>query len=184
MSSPTRKPSPKSPNPRKKFKITLPPFLRHSASSPKPSPLRLKTKTQHLRQIFHLFDANHDGKLSADELRSIFSSDGGSEHFKPEQTSAALAGLDIDGDGLIGFNDFVAMMTAEEESEEELRRAFEEFEEEKGSGRISPAGLQRVFIRRLGEDRTVKDCEAMIKPFDLDGDGGLDFWEFKIMMTK
>ncbi|KAH0457366.1 hypothetical protein IEQ34_012681 [Dendrobium chrysotoxum] len=184
MSSLYAKLSPKSPNSPKIFKVTLPTFLRHSLPSPKPSPRRINTKIKHLREIFHHFDANRDGKISADELRSIFSSDGRAEAFTKERVAAVLPGLDIDGDGLIGFDDFVTMMTAEEESDEELRQVFEEFEGEKGSGRISPAGLQRVFRRRLGEDRTVKDCEAMIRPFDLDGDGGLDFGEFKMMMTS
>jgi calcium-binding protein CML len=62
--------------------------------------------------------------------------------------------------------------------EEDLRRAFEVFNAvESSAGRITARGLQRV-LAQLGDQRSVADCEAMIRAYDVDGDGGLEFHEF------
>jgi calcium-binding protein CML len=70
----------------------------------------------------------------------------------------------------------------EREEEDDLQKAFEIFEAVKGSGRITPKGLQRV-LSRLGYERSVADCQAMISVYDVDGDGELDFHEFHRMMS-
>jgi calcium-binding protein CML len=38
-------------------------------------------------------------------------------------------------------------------------------------------------LAQLGDERSVADCEAMIRAYDVDGDGGLDFHEFQRMMS-
>ncbi|KAK1599838.1 hypothetical protein QYE76_018714 [Lolium multiflorum] len=47
---------------------------------------------------------------------------------------------------------------------------------------ITPASLGRM-LGKLGNERAVGECRAMICRFDLDGDGVLSFDEFKIMMS-
>ncbi|GFY96602.1 calcium-binding EF-hand family protein [Actinidia rufa] len=37
--------------------------------------------------------------------------------------------------------------------------------------------------RRLGQAKTIDECESMIAHFDLNGDGVLNFDEFRIMMS-
>lgn len=73
------------------------------------------------------------------------------------------------------------MVAGEDEIDDDLRRAFEMFEAEKGCGCITPRGLQKM-LSRLGEVRSDEDCVAMIRVFDLDGNGVLDFHEFLQMM--
>lgn len=89
--------------------------------------------------------------------------------------------LDGDGDNLIDFRDFMRLMKKEGE-DEDLKAAFEMFEFEKGSGRITPKSLQRV-LSRLGDVKSDNECEAMIRVFDTDGNGVLDFHEFNQMMA-
>jgi calcium-binding protein CML len=38
-------------------------------------------------------------------------------------------------------------------------------------------------LAQLGDQRSVADCEVMIQAYNVDGDGGLDFQEFKRMMS-
>uniref|UniRef100_A0A0E0C862 EF-hand domain-containing protein n=1 Tax=Oryza meridionalis TaxID=40149 RepID=A0A0E0C862_9ORYZ len=99
----------------------------------------------------------------------------------------AAGGGDNGGGGLmLAFEDFVRIVErkgGEEEEREDLRRAFGAFEAVKGSGRITPRGLQRV-LSQLGDEASVAECEAMISAYDDDGDGELDFHDFHRMMSQ
>lgn len=140
-----------------------------------------------LWEVFRHFDQDRDGRISCNELRASFVSIG--EEMPVAAAEAAIADLDSDGDRLLDFEDFVRLMeergggkAAEEGEEEELRKAFEMFEAVKGSGRITPRGVQRM-LSRLGDERSMEECKAMIRAYDLDGDGELDFHEFHQMMN-
>ncbi|GFY84625.1 calcium-binding EF-hand family protein [Actinidia rufa] len=65
---------------------------------------------------------------------------------------------------------------------EELREAFKMYEMEEGCGCITPKSLKRV-LGRLGQAKTMDECRSMIAHFDLNGDGVLNFDEFRIMMS-
>ncbi|KAL6893995.1 hypothetical protein ACP4OV_008093 [Aristida adscensionis] len=127
-----------------------------------------------LQRIFQHFDRDNDGKISGAELRAFFVSMG--DDMPPPSG---------DGGGyVLDFAGFVALMERDGGGQEEdLRRAFEVFNAvESAAGRITARGLQRV-LAQLGDRRSVADCEAMIRAYDVDGDGGLDFSEFQRMMS-
>ncbi|TVU44820.1 hypothetical protein EJB05_04280, partial [Eragrostis curvula] len=70
------------------------------------------------------------------------------------------------GDGYaLDFAGFVALMEREGGQEDDLRRAFEVFNAVESAGRITARGLQRV-LAQLGDQRSVADCEAMIRAYD------------------
>jgi calcium-binding protein CML len=50
-----------------------------------------------------------------------------------------------------------------------------------GCGYITPKSLRRM-LSRLGESKSVDECTTMIAQFDLNGDGVLNFDEFRTMM--
>lgn len=155
-----------------------------SCSPPSPSPLsgtpRADAKEAELRQVFRHFDSDGDGKISALELRAYFGSI--QEYMSHEEAQGAISDLDTDGDNLLDFQDFLRLMQREEGKQEDLKRAFEMFEMEKGCGCITPKGLQRMF-HRLGDAKSYDECVAMIQAFDTDGNGVLDFQEFHRMMA-
>ena len=129
-----------------------------------------------LRRIFQHFDRDNDGKISGAELSAFFASMGDDLHVPSSSSSSSGGGY------LLDFAGFVALMERGEGSQEDLRRAFEVFNAVEPAGRITARGLRRV-LAQLGDDRSVADCEAMIRAYDVDGDGGLDFHEFQRMMS-
>ncbi|KAJ0961082.1 hypothetical protein J5N97_000983 [Dioscorea zingiberensis] len=170
-------------------KLTLPQLCRPttpSAVSVPPTKPKLKTKiAEELREVFRHLDSDKDGKISAEELRNFLAGVG--EEVSVSVAEAAIDGLDSGGDGKLEFEDFVALMemksgSSGDDEELELKMAFEVFEGVKGCGRITAKGVQRV-LRWIGEERSLRDCEAMIRAYDLDGNGELDFHEFHSMMT-
>ncbi|GKV07952.1 hypothetical protein SLEP1_g19648 [Rubroshorea leprosula] len=68
----------------------------------------------------------------------------------------------------------------EEERVKDLREAFKMYEMD-GGGCITPKSLKRM-LSRLGESRSLDECKVMIAQFDLNGDGVLNFDEFRAMM--
>jgi calcium-binding protein CML len=48
-------------------------------------------------------------------------------------------------------------------------------------GFITPKSLRRM-LKKMGESKSIDECKAMIKHFDLNGDGLLSFDEFTVMM--
>ena len=96
-----------------------------------------------------------------------------------------VGSMESDGDGFLGFEEFMGWMEKEtgddqERKMEDLRKAFRMYEMD-GSGCITPKSLKRM-LSRLGVSRSVEDCCVMIGQFDVNGDGVLCFDEFKLMM--
>ncbi|XP_004147818.1 probable calcium-binding protein CML41 [Cucumis sativus] len=143
-----------------------------STSGPGPRPLA--------EVAFRHLDVDGDGKISCNELQSYFASIG--EYMTWNDARSVIGDFDRDGDELLELGDFERMVKGEEEEEEDLKRAFEMFEGEKGCGFIEATGLQKMF-GRLGYVKSKEECMAMIKVFDVDGDGVIDYHEFLRMMT-
>lgn len=129
-----------------------------------------------LHRIFQHFDRDNDGKISGAELSAFFASMGDEMPAPSPGGGGGAAGYMLD------FAGFVALMERGDSQEEDLRSAFEVFNAVESAGRITARGLQRV-LAQLGDERSVADCEAMIRAYDVDGDGGLDFHEFQRMMS-
>lgn len=133
-------------------------------------------------RVFRYFDEDGDGKISPSELRSCMRTVG--EELSEEDAEAVVESTDSDGDGLLGFEDFVRLVEVEGEEERtrDLREAFRMYAASEGlEGCITPKSLRRM-LRRLGESKTIEQCKVMIQRFDLNGDGVLSFDEFKVMM--
>ncbi|KAJ4844873.1 hypothetical protein Tsubulata_004368 [Turnera subulata] len=177
-------------SPSSKSSSTLSSPNSNSPMSPRtPPPKKTSSKEDELKEVFRHFDSDGDGKISALELRAYFGSIG--EYMSHEQAESAINDLDSDGDSLLDFQDFLRLMRGEgtddrkkgqDDDDDDLKRAFEMFEVEKGSGCITPKGLQRM-LQRLGDAKSYDECVAMIHVYDIDGNGVLDFHEFHQMMA-
>ncbi|XP_073124830.1 putative calcium-binding protein CML19 [Henckelia pumila] len=131
------------------------------------------------RRIFDRFDSNGDGKISPVELQQCVGSMGGK--MTAQEAEAAVALMDSDLDGLLSLEDLVKIIegAGEEEKASDLKEVFNMYAE--SSNIITPKSLKRM-LSRLGEKKSVDECNNMIARFDLNKDGLLDFQEFKLMM--
>ncbi|XP_041024558.1 probable calcium-binding protein CML36 [Juglans microcarpa x Juglans regia] len=62
-----------------------------------------------LRETFDIFDADHDGRITAEELWGFFTAMG-DEQCTLEDCRRMIAGVDKNGDGFVCFEDFSLMM--------------------------------------------------------------------------
>ena len=98
---------------------------------------------------------------------------------------------------MIEFPEFLEMMAKKmtpSDSEEELKEAFRVFDQD-GNGFISAAELKNV-MRQLGEKLTNEEIgnsvlcrgnnksDEMMREADIDGDGQINFQEFRLLMQK
>ncbi|KAJ8648489.1 hypothetical protein MRB53_001512 [Persea americana] len=140
-------------------------------------------KTSELEKVFSRFDANGDGKVSASELASVMRALGSPP--SEDELSRMMMEMDSDGDGFVDLKEFVEFYGGGGgggEDGKEIRDAFEMYDQNK-DGKISAKELHRV-LKSLGERCSVEDCSRMIRSVDSDGDGSVNFEEFKEMMSR
>ncbi|GAU11868.1 hypothetical protein TSUD_194910 [Trifolium subterraneum] len=157
---------------------------------------------EELKKVFSTFDKNGDGFITKQELKEslknirIFMNE--------KEIDDIVVKFDSNGDGLIDFEEF-CLLTSEslgggegkkeggvgskedelEELEANLKEAFEVFDKDK-NGLISVEELSLV-LNSLGlreGNKINEDCKEMIRKVDVDGDGMVNFNEFKRMMMN
>ncbi|KAK2453483.1 putative calcium-binding protein CML25 [Trifolium repens] len=134
-----------------------------------------------LEHVFRKFDVNGDGKISSSELGSIMRSLG--QAATEEELNQMIREVDADGDGHINLEEFIELNTKDidpNEVLENLKDAFSVFDLDK-NGSISAEELHNVMVS-LGDQCSLAECQKMIGGVDSDGDGMIDFEEFKMMM--
>lgn len=133
-----------------------------------------------IQRVFNYFDQDEDGKITAAELKTCMTAVGGREMSLVE-AEMAVETADSDGDGMLGLEDFSRILEDESGSEEdEMYAAFEMYAAQ-GSASITAKSLKKM-LSRLGQSTSVQSCRAIISKFDLNGDGVLNFDEFRLMM--
>ncbi|KAK4804174.1 hypothetical protein SAY86_003991 [Trapa natans] len=132
------------------------------------------------KRVFEKYDKNGDGKISSEELREALNSIGPGAATSDE-TDLMISELDKNGDGHIDFDEFMEFF-AGCGGDETLRDAFDYYDLDR-NGLISAEELHSV-LGKLGEKFSLSDCRKMIRSVDRDGDGNVNFEEFKEMMTR
>ncbi|XP_008782318.2 probable calcium-binding protein CML18 [Phoenix dactylifera] len=143
--------------------------------------------TNDVERVFARYDANGDGKISPSELADVLRALG--SEVSDEELKAMMAELDSDGDGFVTLKEFAAFHRGlggatggGDGREGELKDAFAMYDLDR-DGLISEKELHLV-LKRLGEKCSVQDCSRMIRSVDSDGDGSVNFDEFKMMMAN
>lgn len=138
-----------------------------------------------VEKVFNRFDENHDGKISASELGKVVRALG--SPVSEQEVEVMIQEMDSDRDGFVDikeFADFHATDTAAAggaaKIEDDLKDAFHMYDSN-GDGKISTNELH-LLLQKLGDKSTLQDCHRMIKMVDSDGDGFVNFQEFKKMM--
>lgn len=68
-----------------------------------------RSEEKELKEAFELYDQDHDGKISAEELHLILTRLG--EHCTVHDCAGMIKSVDADGDGYVNFEEFGKMMT-------------------------------------------------------------------------
>ncbi|XP_031248441.1 calmodulin-like protein 3 [Pistacia vera] len=136
-----------------------------------------------LRRVFQMFDRNGDGKITKKELSDSLQNLG---IFIPDGDLVQMIDkIDTNGDGFVDIDEFGALYQTimnEKDEEEDMKEAFNVFDQN-GDGYITVDELRSVLASLgLKQGRTLEDCKRMIKKVDVDGDGMVDYAEFKQMM--
>ncbi|XP_028804223.1 calmodulin-alpha-like isoform X1 [Neltuma alba] len=66
--------------------------------------------TEELKEAFKVFDRDEDGYISASELRHVMTNMG--ERLTDEEAEQMIKEADLDGDGLVSYEEFARMMMA------------------------------------------------------------------------
>ncbi|KAL4574476.1 hypothetical protein LXL04_021308 [Taraxacum kok-saghyz] len=143
------------------------------------------TNIDEVKQVFSRFDVNGDGKITAVELVDVMKALGSDTSL--DEVNRIMADIDTDCDGFINLEEFAGFCKGNAAGEDdggmtELHDAFKLYDLNK-NGLISANELHQI-LSRLGESCTVDDCSNMIKSVDSDGDGYVNFEEFKKMMSN
>ncbi|XP_057470883.1 calmodulin-like protein 3 [Actinidia eriantha] len=136
-----------------------------------------------LRRVFQMFDRNGDGRITKKELNDSLENMG---IFIPDpELTQMIEKIDVNGDGFVDIDEFGALyqsIVGERDEEEDMREAFNVFDQN-GDGFITVDELRSVLASLgLKQGRTMEDCKRMITKVDVDGDGMVNFIEFKEMM--
>ncbi|GMI69388.1 CALMODULIN LIKE 7, ROOT HAIR SPECIFIC 1 [Hibiscus trionum] len=93
--------------------------------------------------------------------------------------------IDVNGDMCIDIDEFSELYQTimdSKDEEENMKGAFNVFDRN-GDGYISVDKLRSVLESMgLKQGKAMEDCKRMITKVDLDGDGRVNFMEFKQMM--
>ena len=134
---------------------------------------------QALRDTFQMLDKDNDGVLSKQELLNGLSKVYGKKAFLHEQIDQLLNNIDLNGNGVIDYSEFVTATADYQKlcTENNLKQAFDKFDLD-GNGEITLEELKEV----LWGDEDEEDIKNLIKQVDKNGDGQINFEEFKDMM--
>ncbi len=138
---------------------------------------RLKEdEIKNLKEIFSALDKNLDGTLTLDEIKE------GLSKVKDIKINVdeIFACLDTDGSGVVNYTEFIAATIDQKIylKEERLYEAFKAFDKD-NSGKISSEEIKTVL-----HTNDQKKVDELVKSFDSNGDGEIDYNEFIAMMSK
>ncbi|SPP75545.1 neo-calmodulin [Drosophila guanche] len=137
---------------------------------------------QIIEDAYAIMDREQDGSVTSKELAIIMRALG--RQPTDNQLQAMINEVDSDGNGSIEMAEFCSMILRkmhDTNHEDELRDAFRVFDKE-NNGYITSAEL-KVVLTALGLKLPDDEIEEMIREYDIDQDGHLDFEEFVNMMT-
>ena len=135
-----------------------------------------------LKKLFFELDVKGVGVITREELYKGMVECFGDKTTR-EEVDQIFSNIDYDNNGTISFDEFVKAAIDKKKllTDEKLKAAFSLFDRT-GDGDIEAKELKEV----IGEDSNIdnKVWFDMIKEVDLDGNGVIDFGEFKEMMLK
>jgi len=147
----------------------------------------------HLRSIHRVFrklDQNGDGVLSLNEISTGFKNICGDESQEYQRVLETFRCLDLDGSQVIDYTEFCAAGLGQHgaSQEEAIWAAFKTFDLN-NDYKISKDELQKVLasvdMQNTWSAQVCEDvAQKVLEKFDTNGDGAIDFEEWKVLMRE
>ena len=148
-----------------------------------------------LKQQFLDLDEDGSGEITADEFKTILKNP--KLKMSEADIDKLLVEYDMDGSGGINVSEFLIMMSNRKNKALKkkihkaiihscpIRMAFNEFDKN-GDGFITTKEFKDVMRRQKGRYFGIGEnqLDAMVKSYDKDGDGKIDYEEFVFAMTS
>lgn len=123
------------------------------------------------------------GTIELHELQQVMRKLG--QNPSEKELAEMISSVDDNGDMEIDFDEFLILMKSRigtRDPEQELRDAFKVFDTD-DSGAIDRKELKRL-MKKLGQQLTEAEIDAMMSEVDENGDGEISFEEFKALMQN
>jgi len=133
------------------------------------------------KEAFDMFDKNQDGTISTKELHAAMRRAG--QNPTEAEVQDMINEVDVDGSGYLEFPEFCMMMHKklnDSDQENELKEVFRVFGKDE-TGCITAEELKFVLTHLPGKV-TYKEIDEMIKTVDENGDGKINYQEFRVMI--
>lgn len=132
-----------------------------------------------LKQMFMSIDTDRNGTITVEELKKGLHKKGIT--VSDTEMATIMNDIDVDGNGVIDYEEFIAatMSVNKLENEEQLVKAFEHFDTD-NSGYITRDELLDALNKYGNVDESI---EQILQDVDKDGDGRIDYQEFRSMMV-
>ena len=134
-------------------------------------------KLDEYKEAFDMFDKDHSGTISIDEIAKIMKNFG--NPLSKDEIREMIKDIDTSGDGELDFDEFVTLMQRQEvveDDDDEVLRAFQSFDKDQ-NGYITNTEF-RYILTKLGERFTDQEVDTLFRECDLDDDGRLNYEEF------
>ena len=135
-----------------------------------------------LQEIFNKY-AGEKGALDEESLQLLIK-EKLEQYIQKKQLIALMKKIDTDGSGEIEFDEFIEFMRnlnkENELDEDALKEVFKIFDRDE-KGYLTPESVYHIFLA-LGEKIKLEDIINILKENDIDGDGNLNFEDFKMLM--
>ena len=144
--------------------------------------LSIESKNK-LKSNFNQFDKDNDGLLYYSEFKELMKLT--TSKLREADLQDLLNDSDMNENGQINFKTYtelVKKITKKNETEEELYQAFKIFDKD-NSNLISARKIMDVFTK-IDDKLKEEEVLQMIKEFDVDQDGYLNFEEFCAMVQN